>query len=150
MKGGYDVPAAGPVTYEEWIAITNRLDRVPQGRPGIGEQSNIIADIEAIQQREPALFADVQQVFSEAKQENSIDPNTARMKLGAVVAQVGPRLMPRAIRVVAPFGAPPARAPGGWGFLQFPQAAGPVRVPGGRKRRTRGRKSRRKTLRKRK
>jgi len=116
MKGGYDIPA--PVTHAQILELADRFDVAR----GDGEISNIIADVEEIEQKRPDLFERAHESFSMAKEARARgDAEQARMFMNTTFYHLQQALMP------------------------------PVRVPGGRKRRhTRGRKSRRKTLRKRK
>jgi len=97
-----------------------------------GEIENVIADLEVILDRQPDLFEEAFEPFMEAKDLKVNDPVTARRKVLLALELIKDKLRP---------------PPRGWGFI-------PVGVParqGGKKRRhTRGRKSRRKTLRKRK
>lgn len=94
-----------------------------------GEIENVIADLDAILARQPDLFDEAFEPFMEAKEVKVNDPLTARRKLLLALELIKNKLQPRAR---------------GWGFI-------PVGRQGGKKRRhTRGRKSRRKTLRKRK
>jgi len=93
-----------------------------------GEIENVIADLDVILDRQPDLFEEAFEPFMEAKDLKVNDRATARRKLLLALELIKDKLRPQ---------------PRGWGPV-------PVRVPGGRKRRTRGRKARRKTLRKRK
>jgi len=93
-----------------------------------GEIENVIADLDVILDRQPDLFEEAFEPFMEAKDLKVNDPLTARRKLLVAIDLITNKLQPRAR---------------GWGPV-------PVGRQGGKKRRTRGRKSRRKTLRKRK
>jgi len=94
-----------------------------------GEIENVIADLDVILARQPDLFEEAFEPFSMAKEVKVNDPLTARRKLLLALELIKNKLQPRAR---------------GWGFI-------PVGRQGGKnRRRTRGRKSRRKTLRKRK
>jgi hypothetical protein len=87
-----------------------------------GEIENVIADLDVILDRQPDLFEEAFEPFMEAKEVKVNDPLTARRKLLAALTLIKNKLQPRA-----------------------------VGRQGGKKRRhTRGRKSRRKTLRNRK
>ena len=87
-----------------------------------GEVENVIADLDVILERQPDLFEEAFEPFMEAKDLKVNDPDTARRKLLLALELIKDKLQPRA-----------------------------VGRQGGKKRRhTRGRKSRRKTLRKRK
>ena len=119
--------AVVPVTMADIQPI---IDHVEDARDG--EIENVIADLDVILARQPDLFEEALEPFMEAKEVKVNDPLTARRKLLLALELIKNKLQPRAR---------------GWGFI-------PVGVParqGGKKRRhTRGRKSRRKTLRKRK
>ena len=86
-----------------------------------GEIENVIADLEVILDRQPDLFEEAFEPFMEAKDLKINDAPTARRKLLLALELIKDKLRPRA-----------------------------VGRQGGKRRHTRGRKSRRKTLRKRK
>lgn len=86
-----------------------------------GEIENVIADLDVILDRQPDLFEEAFEPFMEAKDLKVNDPLAARRKLLAALGLIKNKLQPRA-----------------------------VGRQGGKRRHTRGRKSRRKTLRKRK
>ena len=116
--------AFGPVTMADIQPI---IDHAWDARGG--EVENVIADLEVILDRQPDLFEEAFEPFMEAKDLKINDPPTARRKLLLALELIKDKLRPQ---------------PHGVGFF-------PLGRQGGRKRRrTRGRKSRRKTLRKRK
>ena len=123
--------AVVPVTMADIQPIIDHVEDA-QG----GEIENVIADLDVILARQPDLFEEAFEPFMEAKDLKVNDPLTARRKLLLALGLITNKLRPQ---------------PRGWGFI-------PVGRQGGRKRRTRsirplsrrGRKSRRKTLRKRK
>jgi len=120
MQVEHDV---APVTMADIQPIIDHA-RDAQG----GEIENVIADLDVILDRQPDLFEEAFEPFSMAKEVKVNDPVTARRKLLLALELIKDKLRPQ---------------PRGWGFI-------PVGRQGGKKRRTRGRKSRRKTLRKRK
>jgi hypothetical protein len=117
--------AVGPVTMADIQPIIDHA----LGAQG-GEIENVIADLDVILDRQPELFEEAFEPFMEAKDLKVNDPVAARMKVRLALELIKDKLRPE---------------PRGWAFI-------PVgRRQGGKKRRhTRGRKSRRKTLRKRK
>lgn len=116
--------AVGPVTMDDIQPIIDHAQDA-QG----GEIENVIADLDVILDRQPDLFEEAFEPFMEAKDLKVNDPVAARMKVRLALELIKDKLRP---------------PPRGWGFI-------PVGRQGGKKRRhTRGRKSRRKTLRKRK
>lgn len=120
--------AVVPVTMADIQPI---IDHVEDARDG--EIENVIADLDVILARQPDLFEEAFEPFMEAKDLKVNDPLTARRKLLLALGLITNKLRPQ---------------PRGWGFI-------PVGRQGGRTRSTRplsrrGRKSRRKTLRKRK
>jgi len=120
--------AFGPVTMADIQPIIDHA----LGAQG-GEIENVIADLEVILDRQPDLFEEAFEPFMEAKDLKVNDPVTARRKVLLAVELIKQKLQP---------------PPRGWGFIQV--GAPPARQGGKKRRHTRGRKSRRKTLRKRK
>lgn len=115
--------AVGPVTMADIQPI---IDHAQDARDG--EVENVIADLEVILDRQPDLFEEAFEPFMEAKDFKVNDPPTARRKLLLALELIKDKLRPQ---------------PHGVGVF-------PLGRQGGKRRRTRGRKSRRKTLRKRK
>ena len=120
--------AVGPVTMDDIQPIIDHAQDA-QG----GEIENVIADLDVILDRQPDLFEEAFEPFMEAKDVKVNDPDTARRKVLLALQLIKQKLRP---------------PPRGWGFI--PVGAPPARQGGKKRRHTRGRKSRRKTLRNRK